>query len=164
LENYNQIAADQDETEKQSFDLAAYTNRIMTLFSVEFQASDIQYIFAGENKLVVNSIPGHIALVLLNLVNNSIKHGFDNKGKGKISILIEKTEQGGAKLVFQDNGTGMDKKTQQEIFTPFFTTKPERGYLGLGMSTVSDLVKNKLGADIKLQSQTGKGTTITITL
>jgi len=164
LENYNQIAADQDEDEKQSFDLVAYTNKLMSLFSVEFQASDIQYIFAGESKLVVNSIPGHIALVLLNLVNNSIKHGFDNKGNGKISILIEKTPQGGAKLVVQDNGAGMDKKTQQKIFTPFFTTKPERGYLGLGMSTVEDIVKNKLAANIKLQSQTGKGTTITITL
>ncbi len=164
LENFNQIAADQDEDEKQSFDLAEYVNKIMTLFSVEFQASNIQYIYAGEQKLAVNSVPGYIALVLLNLVNNSVRHGFNNEGNGKISILIEKTSQGNTQLIYQDNGVGMDKKTLQQVFKPFFTTKPERDYLGLGMSIVYDLVKNKLHADIKLQSQTGKGTTVTITL
>lgn len=164
LENFNQIAADQDEDEKQSFDLAEYVNKIMTLFSVEFQASNIQYIYAGEQKLAVNSVPGYVALVLLNLVNNSVRHGFNNEGNGKISILIEKTSQGNTQLIYQDNGVGMDKKTLQQVFKPFFTTKPERDYLGLGMSIVYDLVKNKLHADIKLQSQTGKGTTVTITL
>ena len=164
LENFNQIAADQDEDEKLSFDLAEYVNKIMTLFSVEFQASNIQYIYAGEQKLAVNSVPGYIALVLLNLVNNSVRHGFNNEGNGKISILIEKTSQGNTQLIYQDNGVGMDKKTLQQVFKPFFTTKPERDYLGLGMSIVYDLVKNKLHADIKLQSQTGKGTTVTITL
>jgi len=164
LENYNQIAADQDENEKQSFDLVGYTKKVVSLFSVEFESTDIEFICAGESKLVINSIPGQIALVLINFINNSIKHGFDNKGNGKISILIEKSAKDGAKITFQDNGAGMDKSTQEKVFTPFFTTKPERGYLGLGMSTVSDVIKTKLSGDIKLQSQQGKGTTLTITL
>jgi signal transduction histidine kinase len=164
LENFNQIAADQDEEEKQSFDLAEYVNKVMTLFSVEFKASNIHYLYAGETSLEVESIPGHISLVILNLVNNSIRHGFNNEGKGKISILIEKTPQGGAKLIYQDNGVGMDKNTLEKVYEPFFTTKPERDYSGLGMSIVYDLIKNKLNGDIKLQSQVNKGTTITITL
>ena len=164
LDNFNQVAADQDENDKQTVDLADYVNKVMTLFSVEFSASNIQYIYAGEKSLVVESIPGYIALILLNLVNNSIRHGFNNEGNGKISILLEKTSQGSIQLIYQDNGVGMDKNVQKQVFNPFFTTKPEREYLGLGMSIVYDLIKNKLEADIKLQSQQGKGTTITITL
>ncbi len=164
LENFNQVAADQDENDKQSFDLADYVNKVMTLFSVEFSASNIQYIYAGERSLVVESIPGYMALILLNLVNNSIRHGFNNEGNGKISILLEKTSQGSIQLIYQDNGVGMNKKLLKQVFKPFFTTKPEREYLGLGMSIVYDLIKNKLDADIKLQSQQNKGTTITITL
>ncbi|PCI60214.1 MAG: hypothetical protein COB35_09870 [Gammaproteobacteria bacterium] len=169
LNNLNHIAADQDEMDKQSIDIAAYVNKVMTLFNVEFQQSEINYSYSGESKLEINSIPSQIALIFFNLVNNSIKHGFNNKGKGKISISIEKTSMGkakrdGAKITYQDDGSGMDEYTKQQIFEPFFTTKPERGYLGLGMSTMYDLVNNKLGGSIKVDSQLGKGVTITLIL
>ena len=58
----------------------------------------------------------------------------------------------------------MSKATLGQVFTPFFTTQSSRGYVGVGMSTTYDLVKKKLAGDIKIDSQEGKGTTVTITL
>ena len=48
LENFNQIAADQDEEGKTSFDLITYVNKVMSLFSVEFKHRQIEYIYSGE--------------------------------------------------------------------------------------------------------------------
>nr|WP_274620465.1 ATP-binding protein [Colwellia maritima] len=118
----------------------------------------------GEQKLSIRSVPSFIALALLNLINNSLKHGFDNTGNGKITLTVEKGAKNGAKITYKDDGKGMDKTVLKQVFTPFFTTRKDRGYVGVGMSTTHDLIKNKLGGDIKIESQVGKGTTVIITL
>lgn len=164
LENFNLIAADQDETTKQNFDVVAYVEKMMMLYNFEFNQSDISYDYKGENKLTINSIPSYIALILINLVNNSLKHGFDNNGNGKISINIEKSNKSGAKIIFTDNGKGMNKNTLAKVFTPYFTTQEKRGYIGIGMSTTHQLITEKLSGKVAINSQEGKGTTVTINL
>jgi len=164
LENFNIIAADQDDTDIQSFDIISYMQKMMMLYDFDFNQSDIIYNYSGEKELKIKSVPSYIALVLLNVVNNSLKHGFDNNGNGTIALKVEKGAKGGAKITYSDDGKGMTKATLDKIFEPFFTTQTERGYVGVGMSTTYDLVKNKLSGDIKVDSQSGKGTTVTITL
>lgn len=164
LDNFNVIAADQDDTKIQSFDIITYIKNMMMLFDLEFSQSDITYNYSGENTLVIKSVPSFIAIVLLNLINNSLKHGFDNKGKGKITLKVDKSSKNGAKITYTDNGKGMNKAILKQVFEPFFTTRNDRGYVGVGMSTTYDLIKNKLAGDISIESQEGKGTTVTITL
>lgn len=164
LDNFNIIAADQDDTKIQSFDIITYIKNMMMLFDLEFSQSDITYNYSGENTLVIKSVPSFIAIVLLNLINNSLKHGFDNKGKGKITLKVDKSSKNGAKITYTDNGKGMNKAILKQVFEPFFTTRNDRGYVGVGMSTTYDLIKNKLAGDISIESQEGKGTTVTITL
>jgi len=113
---------------------------------------------------MIKSVPRYISLVLLNLINNSLKHGFDNNGNGKIDLKIEKGAKGGAKITYIDDGKGMSKSTLEQVFKPFFTTCSDRGYVGIGMSTTYDLISNKLAGDIQVKSQEGKGTSIIITL
>ena len=164
LTNFNLIAADQDDTSPQSFDVIAYIQKMMMLYEFEFSQSDIVYNYSGEKALNIKSVPSYIALILLNIVNNSLKHGFNNNGNGKIALKVEKGLKGGARITYSDDGKGMNKATLEQVFTPFFTTQSSRGYVGIGMSTTYNLVKNKLAADIKIDSQEGKGTTVTITL
>ena len=164
LDNFNMIAADQDDTEVQSFDVIAYIQKMVMLYEFEFSQSDIAYDYSGEKSLTIKSVPGYIALVLLHIINNSLKHGFDNNGNGKISLKTEKGAKGGVKITYSDSGKGMSKATLKQVFEPFFTTHSDRGYVGVGMSTTYDVVKKKLAGDIKIDSQEGKGTTVTITL
>lgn len=164
LDNFNHIAADQDDTDIQNFDVIAYMQKMMMLYDFEFSQSDVVYHYSGEKTLMIKSVPSFIALALLNLINNSLKHGFNNKGHGKITLKVENGAQSGAKITYSDDGKGMDKTTLKQVFTPFFTTRKDRGYVGVGMSTTYDLIKNKLAGDIQIESQVGKGTAVTITL
>jgi two-component system NtrC family sensor kinase len=81
-------------------------------------------------------------------------------------ILAEKKKVG---IAISDNGIGMDEETRSHMFEPFFTTKtvsPEKESSlnsGLGVSVVYEIVKAHNGA-IEVESELGKGTTITICL
>lgn len=60
-----------------------------------------------------------------------------------------------------DTGRGMSPDVLKEIFNPYFTTKPSG--TGLGLAIVHGVVEGHGGA-IKVESQPGKGTTVTISL
>lgn len=97
--------------------------------------------------------------IVLNLVGNSLK--YNDKKNIKIDILC--TEKDGFYYFeISDNGMGIPKNKLKYIFELFVTTgKLDRNGKkgnGIGLSTVKKLV-NKLGGEIKVFSELGKGTT-----
>ncbi len=74
-------------------------------------------------------------------------------------------EQPFTKITISDHGKGITKEYLKKIFDPYFTTK-DMGSLkgtGLGLSISYSIVK-KHGGDITVQSQVGKGTSVSIYL
>lgn len=66
-------------------------------------------------------------------------------------------------LVFQDTGVGMDAETARRAFDPMFTTRGKQKAAGLGLTFVHAAVRLQ-GGQIKLHSEPGAGTTVTIWL
>ena len=103
---------------------------------------------------------GQMQQVFLNVLTNALA-AVSEDGEGQIVIRSFK-QKDAVSVSFQDNGAGMDEATQKHIFEPFFTTKGKEG-TGLGMSIIYGIIKRHHG-DIRVESELGQGTTITISL
>jgi signal transduction histidine kinase len=100
-----------------------------------------------------------IERILSNLMSNAID-AVPEKGK----IMIETSvNRGFLKIIFWNSGKGIPKEYIDKIFEPFFTTKGIDQGCGLGLTIVSEIVKNYKG-DIELESAPNKGTAFTIRL
>jgi CheY-like chemotaxis protein len=67
------------------------------------------------------------------------------------------------KLSISDTGDGMDARTMQRIFDPYFTTKEKGVGIGMGLSVVHGIVKRHNGA-IKVFSKPGEGSSFQVLL
>jgi len=91
--------------------------------------------------------------VLLNLFLNSIQAMPDG---GTLSVQAEQDGEF-IELNVKDTGHGIKKENIDKIFDPFFTTKEEGEGTGLGLSVSYGIIQ-KIGGNISVESEPGKGT------
>jgi two-component system sensor histidine kinase DctS len=104
--------------------------------------------------------------VLLNLVRNGMQ-AMDHPGRHSRDLVIEirRGPDGGrdAWVTFSviDQGVGISEEVARQLFTPFFTTKPEG--MGLGLSLCRTVVEQHGGA-LRYEPQLPQGTAFIFTL
>ncbi|MBM3515393.1 MAG: PAS domain S-box protein [Alphaproteobacteria bacterium] len=114
----------------------------------------------------VKSNAGELNQVLLNLIVNAA-HAIEDKGTasgmGKIRIAT-RAVPGAVECSVSDSGVGIKPELRDKIFDLFFTTKaPGRG-TGQGLALVHSIVTQSHGGRIAVDSELGKGTTLTFAL
>ncbi|RQD63056.1 MAG: response regulator [Desulfonatronovibrio sp. MSAO_Bac4] len=123
----------------------------------------------GNDNPLIDADPVQVEQVILNLGSNAADAMSDG---GKMLIETKKVQVGKDRylglnpgdyvaLSVSDTGTGMDKKTMQKIYEPFFTTKEVGQGTGLGLASVYGVVKAHEG-NITCYSEPGQGTIFTI--
>jgi two-component system sensor histidine kinase HydH len=97
--------------------------------------------------------------VLLNLYLNAIQ-AMDGGGVLQITVSRDDSRKL-TTITVSDNGRGIEAADQERIFDPYFTTKSDG--TGLGLAIVHKIL-DAHGGSIKVRSQKGAGTTVTMTL
>jgi two-component system sensor histidine kinase RegB len=100
-----------------------------------------------------------LAQVLRRLVGNAR----DASGPADEIAVSGRLEGDELRLVVADRGRGMTPEELDRATEPFFTTKESAGHRGLGLYFVHSVVE-QLGGEVRLQSEPGRGTTVTLTL
>jgi signal transduction histidine kinase len=113
---------------------------------------------------MMESYPGPLGQILINLINNALLHAFDGRQNGKITIAAEALKDSTIRLTVTDDGIGIPTSNLNRVFDPFFTTKLGFGGSGLGLNITYNLIQELLGGDIHVTSTEGQGTCFTLTL
>ncbi len=157
IKSFKQVAVDQSSDARRSFSLVEYIEDVLVSLQPQLKRFKHEISVGGDKDIIVESLPGPIAQIITNLVMNSVIHAFSDDEQGKITIDVERVDEN-LKVVFRDNGCGMDQQTVAKVFDPFFTTKRGTGGSGLGMHILFNQVTQSLGGNIKCNSVVGEGT------
>ncbi len=100
---------------------------------------------------------GRLKQVFLNLLKNSLESMHPG---GTLSIFTQKCEGNFVNIIIKDTGKGIDEQNLNQIFMPYFTTRPDG--TGLGLPFVLKTVEDHEGT-VSVSSEVGKGTSFILT-
>lgn len=103
---------------------------------------------------------GKLRQVFMNLIVNATQAV--EPGRGQITMRTAANDES-LIIEIEDNGAGIDEKTQERLFEPFFTTKEEGVGTGLGLSVSQGIIADH-GGKISVRSELGTGTIFSIEL
>ena len=122
--------------------------------------SDVALLYNGDMlpSVRLRTDTQRIEQVLLNLLSNAIKCS----NQGFVSLSYE-VEGDFVRVSVTDTGIGIDKEKQASVFERFVKLDDFRQGTGLGLS-ICKMIIEKLGGEIGLRSELGKGSTFWFTL
>ena len=132
------------------------------LLSYDRRANDIEIVCDCEPGLpAVSANPDKLMLAFTNLILNAID-AISEKPSGKGTLRVEGRREGKTVVLrFIDDGAGMAAENLENVFQPFFTTKQPGEGTGLGLWICYETVRTH-GGHIQIESELGKGTTVTV--
>jgi PAS domain S-box-containing protein len=164
IQSFKQVAADRSDSDQRTFDFGDLTDQILMSLRPGLRKHNLTLNVACQNNLTMNSYPGSYGQVLTNLFLNSVTHAFPDGKGGAIDIKARAFGDDNIEAQFSDDGCGMSPTVRRQAFDPFFTTRRNLGSTGLGLHIVHNLVTNRLGGKLSLDSEPGMGTKVQMIL
>jgi PAS domain S-box-containing protein len=130
---------------------------------IDFKELHIETVFE-DTDLEIECYPLEIQQVILNLVRNAVQALNPTQASKSVKISLSKVSDNKVALEITDTGHGMSSEVLEQIFQPFFTTKPIGQGTGLGLSVCRNIIVQKHHGTLEVQSTPGQGTTFIITL
>ncbi|WP_051293705.1 sensor histidine kinase [Pseudoduganella violaceinigra] len=163
IESFKNVAVDQTSQRRRRFDLHTCLQDSLVTLGRMMRQAHVTGALQVPHGVQMDSYPGHLEQIFNNLIVNSILHGFEGRGGGKVSITASVAGDA-VHLVYADDGVGIAPEVQARIFEPFFSTKIGAGGSGLGMYIVNNLVCGALNGSVSLSSVPGQGVRFEFTL
>ena len=157
VRSFKQVAVDQSSEQRRVFKLREYLSEVLMSLHPRIKKQRTEVEIRGDENLVMDTYPGALYQILVNLVINSLVHAFDEQQGGRIDIEVG-TDGDDVVIDYRDNGKGMSESVQKRVFEPFFTTRRGSGGSGLGLHIVYNLATQVLCGRVSCDSALGRGT------
>jgi len=162
ISSFKKVAVDQSSAESCTFNVHNLLDEVLLTLSAKLGSNNVSVSLICPEDLTINSKPGPINQILINLILNSIHHAFEELNHGTITInVMNLSDQ--LHINYSDDGIGIDNSVKAKIFDPFTTTKRGSGGSGLGMHLVYNLVTQALDGHIVLNNEPKQGVSFDIT-
>ena len=154
--------------EKQPTDINAMLDEDLNLVYHGMRAQDNTFNIKIErdydrNIADVNMIPQDMSRVFLNIMSNGCYEAHRKKVETNsdepaiIKVTSSSTDEY-VEVRIRDNGSGVPEHVQENLFTPFFTTKPTGKGTGLGLSISYDIVVREHNGELTFDTKSGEFT------
>lgn len=163
INNFKELAVAKTSINKSNYNIKELLEGIIKLSEAYISEKHVEVRITCDEDMYVTIDSQKFTQIILNLISNSMKHGFEGRNYGEINILIEQRYDS-MFIQYSDNGKGIDSMHLKDIFTPFFSTKFSEEYKGLGLNVVYNIVKGTFGGEIECESKLDIGTTFSISL
>jgi nitrogen fixation/metabolism regulation signal transduction histidine kinase len=113
---------------RQDVDVRDLLGAMRTMFSAGLAGRGIELAVHAPDRLPAVSMDrNQMEQVLINVIRNAAE-AIDRNGRIE---LAARNSDGIVEIAISDSGTGIDEQARAQLFTPFFTTKPQGQGLGL---------------------------------
>jgi PAS domain S-box-containing protein len=164
IQSFKQVAVDRSYLDQRTFELGEIIEQVLVNLRPTMRKNNLTFNVDCQPALVMDSYSGPIGQVLTNLLLNSVAHAFPGGKGGEVGITARASGREHLELLLSDNGCGMGRDVKRQAFNPFFTTRRNEGSTGLGLHIVHNIVTNRLGGSLSLDSRPGEGTKIQLIL
>jgi len=163
IQAFKQLADDRMSFDQRTFDLGDLTEKVTMSLRPSLRHNLTLDVECQPN-LLINSYPGPCGQLLTILLLNSVVHAFPDGKAGTVAIKVRAFGEDNVEILFSDDGCGMSAEVRRQAFDPFFTTRRHLGSTGLGLHILRNIVTNRLGGRLNLDSSPGAGTKFQIVL
>ena len=164
VQSFKHVAVDQTSGERRRFDVDRWLKDLLTSLGPMLRKSGHSTTMDCPPGLVLDTRPGALAQVVINLIVNASLHAYGPHETGEIGVTVEAADGGVLRLSVADRGRGILPADRAKIFDPFYTTRRAEGSTGLGLHIVFNLVTSTLGGRIECESEPGRGSCFVIEL
>ncbi|GGD66675.1 hypothetical protein GCM10011357_22430 [Lacimicrobium alkaliphilum] len=158
---FKQLAVDQTSAHRREFYLSEIVEEVNLSIRPTLRRSSCNLEIDVPEDLHLDSYPGPLSQVLINLISNAVIHAFKEDEDKSIRIVATNEPDGWISLSVIDEGYGIPPELQKQIFDPFYTTRLGQGGSGLGLHITFNIVTGILGGSIDVNSEPGKGSCFT---
>lgn len=162
----SKIEAGKVELDEQEIDMHGLIDSVIRIMANRAFSSGLDIKDMVDPKLpVLYADPRLVRQILINLITNAIKYSHK---EGSIEVIARMDEQNNMLLIVRDHGIGIPKDRIKEAMEPFGqihdpTRSNTQQGTGLGLPLTKAMAELH-GGKLSLESDKGKGTTVTIRL
>ena len=155
--------ARQTQTYEEQVDLNLVVGDALRILHNQFKHAQIELVEQFEDGLpLIMGNFANLGQVALNIIKNAFQAAPEEGGKLELRTYYDSAQY---QVVFtcQDNGPGIDPQIRQDVFKPFFTTKPVGQGTGLGLYICHEIITKHNGS-ITIEPETAEGTKMVVQL